>query len=92
MTWQLVVRPGVVASAKKLAEKIMTNDALLPSIGKKGLHLGPVFYHINNLLFGVADTVGSAYSGSSREMYGARQKPGNEGPSQRAPVRDPLCA
>ncbi len=75
MIFQLVATPVKLRSADAIANKILTNEDLLPHLSRKRLPVwSNLAYTINNLLFGAADAVGEVYNGSTKESYKASQK------------------
>lgn len=75
MAYQLVMQPIQSREADLLIRKIMTNDQLIPKLGRKSFPLGTwLLQAFTNLLFGITDLIGEVHHGSSSQSYGSRNK------------------
>lgn len=74
LTWQMIIHSAHVRSLHRLNRKILTNDAVVPTLGGSGQLLGKSTAVINRLLLGLMDIVSGAYHTTAKETYRAQHK------------------
>ncbi|MCA9347938.1 type IV secretion system DNA-binding domain-containing protein [Candidatus Saccharibacteria bacterium] len=75
MAYQVVAQPIQSREADLLIRKIMTNDNLMPRLGRSPVPiLGWITKFINSVLFGALDIVTDIFHGSSREAYASSRR------------------
>jgi hypothetical protein len=75
MTYQLIIQPIQSREADLLIRKIMTNDTLLPKLGRSSVPiLSWLTKAINTVLFGLLSMITDIFHGSSREAYASRSR------------------
>jgi hypothetical protein len=75
MSLQLIIKPTRSRTAEALRKKIMTNDDLMPKMGRRRIPVaGPLLRLINNLLFGIADIFTTTYHGQGQNTFKSQSK------------------
>jgi hypothetical protein len=75
MSLQLIIKPTRSRTAEALRKKIMTNEDLMPKMGRRRILVaGPLLRLVNTLLFGIADIFTTTYHGQGQDTYKSQSK------------------